>query len=170
MKAQTSLILIVLLLVIMAGVAVFLLGFAQTVSQKDYFNLYTHNLLLSVMRTDTGFTDNNCKLVSDLISCTFFFTDWICGNSGRTCYEIANETVSDYISNFELIKKNFRYLFLVEPEGFTARGPNPLVFEVGDKGLKTEKIEKFTANERILRVTTTGQQYFLKVQLILAKR
>jgi hypothetical protein len=169
-KGLTSMILIVLLLAVFAGLAIFLLGFMQTVSQKDYLNLYTHNLLLSIMRTDTGYTDNNCKLVSDLVSCTFFFTDWVCGDSRRTCSDIANETITGYMEEFELIKKNFRYLFSVETEGFVARNAagEPLVFEVGDKSLKTSKIEKFTANERVLKVTTAGQQFFLKVQMILA--
>lgn len=170
-KAQTSMILIIIVIVIFGGLVVFLLGFAKTISQTEYMNLYTHNLLLTIMRIDTGYTDANCKLVSDTISCTFFAPEWRCGGDGPSCLSLANETMSNHISQFELIQKSFRYLLKVTPEGFVVRLPTgePFEIEIGDKGLDTERIEKFTASERIQKTTATGQ-YNLRVQLIIAKR
>jgi len=166
-KAQTNMILIIIVIIIFGGVVIFLLGFAKTISQAEYMNIYTHNLLLSVMRTDTGYTDANCKLVSDAISCAFFVKTQ-CGGTGPSCISLANETVTDYMSRFELIKKGFRYLLKVTPEGFTPRS-EPYEIEIGDKGLDTEKTEKFVANERIQKTMDIGQLN-LKVQLIIAKR
>lgn len=170
-KAQTNMILIIIVIVIFGGLIVFLLGFAKTISQTEYMNLYTHNLLLSIMRIDTGYTDANCKLVSDTISCAFFAPNWRCGGDGPSCLSMANATVNSYISQFELIKKGFRYLLKVKPEGFVVRSPTgePFEIEIGDMGLDTEKIEKFAASERIQKTTTTGQ-YNLRVQLFIAKR
>jgi hypothetical protein len=170
-KAQTNMLLIIIVIVIFGGLVVFLLGFAKTVSQTEYMNLYTHNLLLSIMRMDTGYTGANCKLVSDTISCAFFSPDWRCGGDGPSCLSLANETVSNHISQFELIKKSFRYLLKAAPEGFIVRLPTgePFEIEIGDKGLDTERIEKFTASERIQKTTATGQ-HNLRVQLFIAKR
>jgi hypothetical protein len=164
-------VLIVIVIVIFGGLVLFLLGFAKTVSQAEYINLYTHNMLLSMMRTDTGHTDANCKLVSDTISCAFFAPEWRCGTGGPSCLSLANETINSYMSRFELIKKGFRYLFRVVPEGFVVRSAEGMPFEVtvGDTGLETERVEKFIASERIQRTTATGQ-YNLKVQLFISKR
>ncbi len=72
MKAQTSLMLIVVLILVFIGLAVFLLSFASTLDQQDYFNLYTNNMIITVMRSDTGYHDSKCRLVSDAVSCAFF--------------------------------------------------------------------------------------------------
>ena len=85
-KAQTNMILIILVIVVFGGLVLFLLSFARTVSQDEYMNLYAHNLLVSVLRTDTGYTDIDCKLTSDVIRCGFFSSDYRCGEQGPNCY------------------------------------------------------------------------------------
>jgi hypothetical protein len=167
MKSQISIILIVLIIIIFIGVTLFLLSFAETISQREYMNLYVHNLLLSVMRTDTGYIGSDCKLVSDLIACAFFKPTFICGN--YTCLELANQTIYDYMSEFELIKKNYRYLFTVTAPGYVPELEGEQIkLEFGDPELKG-RIEKITANYYIEKVFGTTQ-YILKAQLIIAKK
>ncbi len=166
-KAQASIIMIVLVLIIFAGLALFLLSFAKTMSQEDYMSTYVNSLLLSIMRTDTGYLDSDCRLVSDAISCSFFSTGLVCRDSEITCDSLAYRKVEEYINR--TIKKGFRYFFSVTPEGFVARSSSgePIKFEIGDSKLKSEKTEKWSANQRIMKATATGQ-YSLKVQLVIA--
>ncbi len=170
-RGQTNLIIFVFILLIMVGMIAFLLSAAKTLNQTEYLNLYVHDALLSTLREDTGYTDSNCKLVSDAIACSFFSSTWQCGGSGPSCLTVAETHVTNAMLQFETIKKSYRYLLLVEPDGFTVKDPSgePFTIAIGDLKLKTEKGEKFTANERISRTTLTGQ-YILKVQLILKKK
>ena len=175
MKAQTSMILIVLVIIIFGGLAVFLLTFAQTFSQPEYVNLYAHNLLLSVMRTDTGYTDSRCKLVSDTLSCAFFESDWRCGGSGPACLSLINETVQKYVGEFELIQKSYRYLFIAKPEylsGGEVLNPltdEPLRIKVGDLSLEGERTGKIVANEQVQKATSRGP-IVIRAQLVLSQR
>ncbi|MBU0953762.1 MAG: hypothetical protein KKA90_05105 [Nanoarchaeota archaeon] len=170
-RAQTNIVVFVFILLIVVGVIAFLLSAARTLNPVEYLNLYAHNSLLSVLREDTGYTDSNCKLVSDVISCSFFTPTWQCDGSGPTCRSLAEEKITEAMDQFEIIKKSYRYLFRVEPEGFVVKDAagTPFSINIGDGTLATEKGEKITANERISRVSQSGQ-FLLKVQLILKKK
>ncbi|RLI96665.1 MAG: hypothetical protein DRO99_04075 [Candidatus Aenigmatarchaeota archaeon] len=174
-KGQTSVILILFIIVIFGGLAVFLLTFAKTFGQPEYMNLYTHNLLLSVMRTDTGYTDSRCRLVSDTMSCAFFESDWRCGGNGPRCRSLINTTITGYISEFELIQKSYRYLLIAKPEylsGGEVINPvtnQPLRIKIGDLSLEEERVNKIVANEQIQKTTSSGP-IIIKVQLILSQK
>jgi hypothetical protein len=162
-KAQTTIVLILLLIIIFGGVVLFLLSFAQTVSRVEYTNMYVHNLLLSTLRTNTPyFTDTDCTLVSDTVHCAYYKPSWHCGRGEYTCFDVANNSITSYMKQFEDFMKNYRYLFLVEPETTIVRED---VILIGDTSLEDEQIEKIVANERIQK----GLQ-ILNVQLIVAKR
>ncbi len=173
MRAQTSMILIVIMIIIFGGIALFLFSFAKTISSTEYTNLYAHNLLLAIMRTDTGHSDTNCRLMSDTIASAFLTPTWTCGNSGRNYLSIANDTISEYMDpEFGLIREGFRYLFIAEPESFRSISPEtgePFKIKIGDLSLEEARVEKLVANERIQKVTETGQ-YVIKVQLIIARK
>jgi len=127
-QGQTTMIFIVLIIIIFLGMGVFLLSLAQTVSQSEYINLYTHNLLSSLVKTDTGYTDASCKTVADLLSCSFLSPTHICGT--QDCFSLSEQTVNSYMEQFAFIKEGFRYLLIVESVGFTAlRSLLVLVFE-----------------------------------------
>ena len=170
-KAQTNLVIFVFILLIMVGIIAFLISTARSLNQTEYLNLYAHNALLSAVRADTGYSDSNCRLVSDAIACSFFSPTWQCDGTGPTCLAVAQQDIGTAMGQFETIKQSYRYLFLVEPEGFTAKDAqgSPFSLAVGDQALKTEKGEKITANDVISRATQTGQ-FILKVQLILKKK
>jgi len=172
-SGQSMVIMIVFVIMIFGGLAVFLLSISQTVSQKEYHNLYVHNLLLSVMRTDTGYTDPNCKLVSDTLGCAFTqSTEYKCGGSGEPCIELANGTLTNYMDRFELVKKNFRYLFIAKPETGVRIDPEtgePLVVRIGDKSLETARIDKLKTVYIIPKFLATGP-YNIVVELFLAEK
>jgi len=168
-KGQTTMIFLLLIVIIFVGMGAFLLSVARTVSQSEYLNLYTTNLLLSVMRADTGFTDPKCKTVSDTLACAFLSPSYACGS--ESCLTLSDSLVNDYMQQFGIIKKGFGYFLAVETEGFVVRDPsgNLRVVEIGDPSLKNAKTEKFTATERIQDILE-GRSYILTVKLTIAKK
>ncbi|MCK4497175.1 MAG: hypothetical protein KAU24_03210 [Candidatus Aenigmarchaeota archaeon] len=171
-KAQTSMILLVIVIIIFAALGIFLFSLAQTVSPKDYMNMYTHNLLLSILRADTGSHDPECKYVSDLISCSFFMpSTYQCSGLDMTCQELAQSRIDYYMSKYADLQKSFRYLLTVNPKGFLAKTPEgeALRIEFGDSSLKDEKVQKWSANELIQRVSGMTE-YYLTVNLLISVR
>jgi hypothetical protein len=170
-KGQTTMVLIMLVILLFAGTAIFLLTFAKSISQTDYMNLYVHSLLLTLMRSDTGYTDPNCKLFSDVLSCAFFSPEYVCSQNGPSCLELANRTATGYIERFSTIKKSYRYLLVVEPQGFNVLGPDgePFKINIGDLGVAAGRQTKYTANEQMRKATSTGV-YNLNARLIIMTR
>lgn len=160
---------IVLIIIIFVGLGAFLLTLAKTVSQSEYLNLYTTSLLLSTMRTDTGFTDPKCKTIADTLGCSFLSPSYTCGS--QSCLTLSEMLVNRTMTQFSSLRKGFRYLLTVETEDFVVRDPAGGLrkVEIGDPGLKTARTEKFTAQERVQEVLE-GQSYILTVKLIVAKR
>jgi hypothetical protein len=168
MKAQTNMILIVILVLVFLGIAVMLLSLSQTVSQEDYLNLYTHNLLLSMMRSDTGYNSYDCKLVSDAVFCAFTLTDKPCGG-GVTCHELAEQSITHYTDEFSQdISQNYRYLLEVTPS-FCSRGDEGCrSMEFGDSGVLAAE-DKWVANSAIQK-SMSGTTYNIKVRLYMARK
>lgn len=169
-KAQTSMILLILVIIIFAALAIFLFSLAETVSPRDYMNMYTHNLLLSILRADTGSHDPECKYVSDLISCSFFLpSTYQCSGLNATCQELAQSKIDYYMSKYASLQQSFRYLLTVTPKSFIARTPEgeALKIEFGDPSLMDEKVQKWSANELIQRVSGMTE-YYLAVNLLIS--
>lgn len=169
-KAQSSMILLVLVIVIFAAVAVFLFSLAETVSPKQYMNMYTSNLLLSILRADTGLNDPECKYVSDLISCAYFQpSNYRCSGSTITCREFAQSQIDFYMSKYAETQQSFRYLLTVSPKGFIARDPEGQAFklEFGDLTLKGDDVQVWAANQLIQKVSGATEHY-LTVNLLIS--
>jgi hypothetical protein len=160
MSGQSTVFLILLVIMLFAGTAVMLLTFAKTINQSDYINMYTHNLLLSILRSDTGYSDPNCKLVSDAIICAFFSPNAVCRGGTTTCLEVAKSAITDYVGRFSSVKKSYRYLLTVQPSGFTMIDENtgePFTISVGDSSISSVRNQtKYTANEQLRKAATTG--------------
>ncbi len=166
-KGQTNMIMLVILMLVFIGIVIMLLSLSQTVSQEDYLNLYAHNLLLSVMRTDTGSSDADCKLISDAMFCAFTLSDKPCGSTGKTCYQLANESVDEYIQAFSGISENYRYLFEITPV-FCSRGEEGCRhMEFGDSSV-IDAGRKWVANSAIQK-SMAGKPYSIKVRLYMAR-
>lgn len=173
LKAQSSMLLIVIVIMIFVAMVVFLLGIASTISNNDFTALYVNNLLLSVMRTDTGYTDSKCKLVSDLVFCAYFTPEWQCGPGVPNCLELANRTIAGYMDMFGNQTKSMKYLFTVSP-AFIARDVSgePITLDLGDRSLKTSKTDtlKLYSQPLVVSKTVGSNQYTLKIQLIVSKK
>lgn len=171
-KAQSSMVLLIVVIVIFAAMAVFLFSLAETVSPKQYMGMYTSNLLLSVLRADTGLNDPECKYVSDLISCAYFQpSTYRCLGSATTCRELAESQLDYYMSKYAETHQSFRYLLTVSPKGFIPRQPDGEVFrlEFGDPELKSDEVQVWSANHLIQRVSGASENY-LSVNLLLSVR
>lgn len=163
-------ILLILVVMMFAAMVVFLFSLAQTVSPKSYMNMYTHNLLLSILRSDTGSHDPECKYMSDVVSCAFFRpSTYQCAGLDKTCREIAESKIEYYMSKYAETHGNLRYVLTVTSRGFLARTEEGEIFalEFGDKDLKKDKVQKWAANELIQRVSGTSE-YYLALNLLIS--
>jgi hypothetical protein len=170
-KSQSSALMVVFVVVFFLMIVVFLFSFITPADRGEYMNLYVHNLLQSVMRSDTGYMDRNCKLLSDTIACAFTEpSSYRCGSSGPTCISLADETISRYMGEFETIKKNYRYLFIVKPEGFVTRaGLQEVELKFGDETIEKVKGDRFVSDQKIQKIVG-GEPLILNIKLIVSKR
>ncbi len=144
MKGQTSMILIVLVIVIFMGLGIFLVISSLKPVQNEYYNLYAHNLLISVLRRNTGY-GGYCDTISSTMSCAYMTPYRNCG--GVECRNLSFELVPQLVGS--VIKPSLDYCIIVEPENESgyieslAYGPRCDVV--------THKTGAWTANEKILQ-------------------
>jgi len=162
-RGQSTLILILIVIMIFLGLGIFLLSFAGSIQKEEYMNTYTNNLLLSLLRTDTGYQDASCKQISDLIGCSFSNPNWHCGEAGSGCKEIGENLVDHYINKFDDVKNKYNYLLVARVEGRTD------TFVVGNESVLENRGDRLTANEVLLK-DIRGRQYYIKITLILEKK
>ncbi|MBI4176231.1 MAG: hypothetical protein HY518_03435 [Candidatus Aenigmarchaeota archaeon] len=173
LKAQTTMVLVILVIIIFTGLAVFLLSLSSTFNQDEYLNLYASNLLLAVLRADTGYSDADCRQVADLVACAYFVPTHRCDLTGPACGDIANATIAGHMERFDLIRKNFDYLFVVEPKDFISQtqikiGNPDLDCDISDKGCASR--QRFVVEEKIQKTAGRSVPFILNVRLILARR
>ncbi len=169
-KAQTTAVLLLLVMIIFIGLGIFLLSMAKSVSQQEYMLLYANNLLLSILRKDTGFMENECRSIADAIACIYFaHPNLRCGDNGPTCSELAGSEVGRLMSRFGEIK-GYKYLLSVKPVGFIPHSESGEImeFEIGNSTLKYMKGLKIAATQKLEKTTETGQ-LILDVRLVLTK-
>jgi len=147
-KAQTTMVLMFLVLIIFGMLFLFLLSFADTFNREDYVEQYVSDLLLSLVRTDTGYSDEFCKSVGNAMASVFMHPSYFCGT--ENCEDIAISRVGYYLDRFDLLKQNFEYFLRVEPQTGVFRDENsiPIEFEIGDEAV-VQADEKFTAKQII---------------------
>jgi hypothetical protein len=157
-KAQTSIVMILMVLVIFAGLAIFLLSMAQNVAQEDYMNIYAHNTLLSLLRTDTG-EGSDCKYVSDVVTCAAYGMDC---ESGADCGTLSTSKIDSYMVALNTIKSTYSwYIGVYDKDDTTLLG-------YGDEALLTEKTKKWSASETVYKRLGRSDQNFI-IRIILAK-
>lgn len=144
-SGQTSMILIVLIIIIFMAIGIFLLISSIKPEYEDYHNLYVHNLLLSVLRRNTGY-GGDCDTISSTIACASQTDYRKCGNTN--CRNLSSEIVPDLIRS--VIKPTFDYCMIIEPENWTVMGGDRIVY--GSRcDVVLGKGQRWTANEKILR-------------------
>lgn len=150
-------ILIVLMIIIMMGMGIFLLfSSIRDSSSSEFDNYYTHNLLLTVLRTHTGYK-SPCSTVSETISSAFLLPGTTC--QGRMKSDILNETIPVLMDAVK--KPNLEYYLVIQPENWEVAGGRRLEF--GKSWVDNEE-DKSVANEKILQYGSN-----LRVKLVLAE-
>ncbi|MBI4182226.1 MAG: hypothetical protein HY520_04640 [Candidatus Aenigmarchaeota archaeon] len=168
-RAQSSMVMLVLAIIIVLGMVAFLFGLARTVSSAEYLNLYAHGLVASVLKTDTGYTEAPCKTVADSLACAYLTPSYICGGQ-ETCADLADRMVNASIGRFAERKESLRYLLTVEPEGFSAIGGEGVTrVELGELSLRKLRESRISAAERLTGFFG-GQPYVLTATLVLVVR
>ncbi len=125
---QTTLILMVFVLIIFLGIVIVLLSFARTIAPTEYLNIYTHNLLVSALRADASgpdcpncWQDTNCKTIADLIRCSAQSPGYFCRGTSRSCADLAKDKLNYAFGQYEQAK-NWTWLILIRAEGFIPVG------------------------------------------------
>ena len=154
-KGQMSMMVLALGVVFFIMLGIFL--FTSSIKSKDidYENMYVHNLLLSTLRTSTGY-GHPCLSVSDTISCAYLTPNRLCGT--EKCSDIAQRITEVTIQ--KTIKSNYGYFIIVEPENWDIVGGERIT--IGDPGIE-KKMPHYAANEKILAYGSN-----LRIELIIA--
>ncbi|UCC92122.1 MAG: hypothetical protein JSV39_02585 [Candidatus Aenigmatarchaeota archaeon] len=157
-SGQTSMILIVLIIIIFMSIGIFLLISSIKPEYDEYYNLYAHNLLLSVLRRNTGY-GGHCDTISSTVSCAHITSYREC--DGVTCRNLSGEIVPDLIRR--VIKPTFDYCMIIEPENWTVMGGDRIVY--GSRcDVVMSKGQRWTANEKILQYEAN-----LNIKMIIAE-
>ena len=97
-KGQVGMIAIVLILMVFLVLAIFLSSTLQTQGLNERMNFYTNNLMLSFLKTDTGYTDQpqKCQTMADILHCAATTPNFQCG--GNPCGQEAATLADVYLS------------------------------------------------------------------------
>ena len=157
-SGQTSMILIVLAVIIFMAIGIFLLISSIKPKYEEYHNLYAHNLLLSVLRRNTGYGED-CDTISSTITCAHATYDRSC--EGVNCRNLSYQIVPELIER--VIKPTFDYCMIVEPENWEVVGGDRIVY--GPRcDVVMSKSERWTANEKVIR-----EEGNFDIQMIIAE-
>jgi hypothetical protein len=162
MKGQANMIMVLLVLIIFIGVIFVLLSLSESLVDDDYSDLYVNNLLLSILRTNTGYTDR-CETVSDTIACSFLTPRYRCGGSQTSCMDTANQTLDRYMG---LIKENMRYYFVVksaDPGWVPLDESGALKLEFGEPEIYNNKRISKRVASTIIQKVQSGNEYNIEV-------
>ncbi|NOX71374.1 MAG: hypothetical protein GXO64_01615 [Candidatus Micrarchaeota archaeon] len=157
LKGQMSMLVLVLGIMFFIMLGVFL--FTSNIKPKntDYANLYVHNLLLTSLRSYTGYS-HPCMSVSDTLSCAYLTPNRFC--SSDECFQLAPSVAEETIRR--VLKQNYDFLLIVEPENWDTVGGERIV--IGNPAIENIR-PKYTANEKILAYGSN-----LRIVLMIAEK
>ncbi len=168
MKGQTNMILLLLVLLIFIGMVIMLISLSKTVVREEYSDLYANNMLLSLLRTSTGY-NHPCETVSETVACAFLTPGYVCegaSDSPVSCSDLANETIRE---RMEKMPGNMRYYLSVRSKGGVEAFDegNIIRLKYGDPSLERDRISKKVARTVIHKVRK-GTEYSIEVVLMLS--
>ncbi len=154
-KGQTSMILMVFVILIMMTLGVLFLTYTIESPSSEYENLFVHNLLLSVLRKDTGYR-SPCSTISETIGSVVMTQGMNCG--GKTNVEVLDETIKPAIETILQDKPKYDYFIRIRPENYDIAGGmtrsygNPELLDREMKWVANEKILQYESNIRVMLV------------------
>jgi len=165
-SGQANIVMMVLVLFLVFGMFIFLLMMLQKPPESPLDNMYAHNMLLSIMRSDTGYPEEKCKTVADAVACAFFEPYYKCGDSVE-CARVADNRIADLLGKYSGYKQNNIYYIEASPEGRVVSWMGSAVeIKRGDQSAKTST-QKSTAEQKIQKLFQ-GEPYTVKVKLYMA--
>lgn len=168
MKGQANIVMMILVLFMVAAVFIFLLQLLQKPPQSELDNLYVHNMLLSIMRTDTGYEEEYCRTVSDAVSCAFVEPYLKCGGQ-IDCKTVAERRIGDLINKYSESKQNRIFYIEVTPVGkVVSYGGKAVEIYAGIKEAE-DSMNKAAANEKLQKLFR-GELYTINARLVMAER
>lgn len=157
-KAQASILAIAIAMFIVIAIISFsMLTSIRKERINEFNNIYVHNLLLTVMRSTTGYA-SPCHTFSDTMVCCYFTPNKRC--SQKRCIDICEEDLKERIEN--LIKPSFSYFLSIEPEGFEYTGGSRVF--IGNDSVE-DAYPVYVANEKVI----TSYESDLRIKLIIAE-
>ncbi len=110
MKGQSMLMTIVLVIFILVIGFAFLASTIKPERNEEYNKVFTSNLLVSLLATDTGYIDfpDKCKTLSDILICAHDTPSFKCGS--ELCSEIVSK-VDLYLSKSLTSRPSLDYYF-----------------------------------------------------------
>lgn len=111
LKGQSMLLTITLvILILVAGFAFLASTILKPERNEEYNRLFASNLLTSLLKTDTGYTDfpDKCKTVADILLCAHDTPSFKCGSD--TCANAVQKT-DLYLSKSLTSRPNLDYYF-----------------------------------------------------------
>ncbi len=156
-KGQTSMIVIVLMIIIMMGMGVFLLFSSIREPATEFNNYYAHNLLISVLRTHTGYGPP-CTTVSETVSSAYLHPGTTCQGKPKT--EVLEEIIPSLMGS--VLRGSLEYYMVIEPESWDVSGGRRLEF--GREWVDSAK-NRWVANEKVLQYGSN-----LRVKLVISEK
>ena len=128
-------------------------------SQEDYLNIYTHNTLLTLLRTDTEEEGQQCSKVSNVIACSVM--DMSC-DSGIRCRLLADTNVEGYMNLLQSIKPAYDwYIGVYDRYDYE-------VYSFGNDNIPELRTKKWSASEAVYHYIGTVETVY-NVRLMLAR-
>ena len=159
LTGQTSMILIVLMIILFMGLGIFLLMSSIKPEFDEYHNLYAHSLLLSVLRRNTGY-GGYCDTISSTVSCAYMTSYRNCGEV--TCKNLSAEIMPELIG--KVIKETYDYCMIIEPETNQTYETEKIVYGPRCDVVRSKR-ERWVANEKILQHDAN-----LNIQMIITRK
>jgi len=159
----------ILVLFLVFGMFIFLLALLQKPPEHPMDNMYVHSMLLSIMRSDTGYPEENCKTVADAVACAFFEPYYKCGDN-VPCYDLASSIMQELVNRYRSSKKNRLYYIEASPEGRVVSWMGKAVeisLPKSNEYIKNS-LQKSTAEEKIQKLFK-GEPITVKVKLYMAE-
>ncbi|MFH1978233.1 MAG: hypothetical protein ABIJ92_02825 [Candidatus Aenigmatarchaeota archaeon] len=161
MRGQSSVVILFIIILIFGMMFLFLLTFTKSPGDSEYTQLYTTNLLLSIVNTETGDTPyQTCGTIKKLLTCATTNSNYQCG--GMSCDVRVEGFIKSYLSNSSgVTNKALSHMIVAETSGNE--------FKAGDLGIEILKVKKTVISER-LSVALGGSFYTTDVRLIVVER
>ncbi|MBI4173942.1 MAG: hypothetical protein HY519_04445 [Candidatus Aenigmarchaeota archaeon] len=165
-KGQMNMVLVVLALAIFLGLSFFFLSLLKPSQDSDYLNLYAHALLRTMLKSETGYLDPDCRSLEDLLACAYYQPAHVCAANGRlkemACEQALAANIAQLTQKYDIVKGSYRYLLAAES--------GAVFFQAGDVSLDKASSARIAADRTVSKISSDGRLLQATVRLYLARK